>query len=326
MMEKIMNEEMEKALINFFKTLENKVQEIKTEKSLSCWQKTDIITNLISKILIPIVIVCVGWLLHSQIKTMDVETIMTSLAIDILKEPPVKDLENKKLRTWAVEVINNYSKIKLPEETKDLIIQSKPLVSSVPWEPPALSEYNNLFKSCRLRKNKKVIEKLDDYKKQLIDGKERYIKLGEETNIPWFVVGIIHLMETDGNFQVHLHNNDPLSDRTVHFPEGRPLEGDPPFSWEESAVDALKYKKIHEVEEWTIEKVLFQLEAFNGWGYRKYHPNVNTPYLWAGSNLYTRGSYTADGSWDDNQIGYLVGAAVLLKFAVPDEDLGSLQH
>ena len=31
--------------------------------------------------------------------------------------------------------------------------------------------------------------------------------------------------------------------------------------------------------------------GFNGWGYRLYHPNVKTPYLWSYTDKYSKGKY-----------------------------------
>ena len=40
-------------------------------------------------------------------------------------------------------------------------------------------------------------------------------------------------------FDQHLHNGDPLSGRTTHVPPGRPRPASPPFTWEQSAHDAI---------------------------------------------------------------------------------------
>jgi lysozyme family protein len=54
-------------------------------------------------------------------------------------------------------------------------------------------------------------------------------------------------------------------------------------------------KAYHLGNDWSTPAVLHRLEGFNGYGYRKFHPNVPSPYLWSGSNHYTRGKYIADG-------------------------------
>lgn len=120
-------------------------------------------------------------------------------------------------------------------------------------------------------------------------------------------------MESGLDFTCHLHNGDPLSARTVHVPAGRPKSGKPPFTWEESAEDALRMRRIERVESWSLERVLYELERYNGWGYRLYHPYVLSPYLWSFSNHYTSGKYTADGRWSDTAKSRQCGAAVILR-------------
>lgn len=114
-------------------------------------------------------------------------------------------------------------------------------------------------------------------------------------------------------FDRHLHNGDRLTARTVHVPSGRPVEGEPPFTWEESAQDALTMHGINEVEDWTLPRILYELESYNGWGYRLYHVHVKSPYLWSFSNHYTSGKYVADGTWSDTAASRQCGAAVIIR-------------
>jgi hypothetical protein len=120
-------------------------------------------------------------------------------------------------------------------------------------------------------------------------------------------------MEANMSFSTHLHNGDPLTDRTKHVPEGRPKAGKPPFTWEESARDALMLEGLARWKEWTIPGTLYKLEAYNGWGYRDHHPGVLSPYLWSFSNHYARGKYVGDGQWSATAVSRQCGAAVLLK-------------
>ena len=117
----------------------------------------------------------------------------------------------------------------------------------------------------------------------------RYETVGKALGTPWYVVGLIHTMEASGNFGAHLHNGDPLSARTTHVPAGRPKTGTPPFTWEESATDALTMQGFPAWKDWSVPGTLYKLEGYNGWGYHDHHPDVNTPYLWSFSNHYTSG-------------------------------------
>jgi hypothetical protein len=120
-------------------------------------------------------------------------------------------------------------------------------------------------------------------------------------------------LESSLNFTRHLHNGDPLANRTVRVPGGRPRTGTPPFTWEESAIDAISMKKLGARTDWSLAGTLFQLEAYNGWGYRRFHPHVLSPYLWSFSNHYISGKYVADGRWSESAVSQQCGAAVLLR-------------
>lgn len=133
-----------------------------------------------------------------------------------------------------------------------------------------------------------------------------------QSAVPWYFVGLLHLMECNLSFRHHLHNGDPLIKRTTHVPAGRPVAGKPPFTFVDSALDALVYQGLHTATDWSIPKILNRLEAYNGFGYRKYY-NMNSPYLWAGSNLYTKGKYTADGHFDPNAVSTQIGTALILR-------------
>lgn len=141
----------------------------------------------------------------------------------------------------------------------------------------------------------------------------RYDQVSARTNVPWYVVGLIHCLEASFSTTTHLHNGDPLTARTVHVPAGRPKTGSPPFSWEDSAVDALTIEGFAGVGSWSLERIAFQLELYNGWGYRLYHPKVHTPYLWSFTNLYEKGKYRSDGKFDPNLVSDQVGAMALLR-------------
>src|SRR6185503_10373839 len=103
---------------------------------------------------------------------------------------------------------------------------------------------------------------------QIAANRKRYAAAGAPVGTPWYVVGVIHALESSLNFSAHLHNGDPLTARTVQVPAGRPPTGIPPFQWEESAIDALTLEAFPSVKLWTVERIAYQLEAYNGWGYR----------------------------------------------------------
>jgi lysozyme family protein len=119
-------------------------------------------------------------------------------------------------------------------------------------------------------------------------------------------------MEASLNFQTHLHNGDSLTERTLHEPKNRPERGSPPFTWEESAKDALTLEHLDQWHDWSLAGILYRLERYNGFGYRRRHPPVSTPYLWSFSNFYTSGKYVRDGVFSETAVSDQCGAAVLL--------------
>ena len=171
-------------------------------------------------------------------------------------------------------------------------------------------EYQKLWNTMKIRKSKRAIVK--KIAKKLRKYKDRYKRVAKKIGCPWQVVAVIHQMESGARFDRHLHNGDPLTARTKHIPRGRPKKGKPPFTWEESAIDALRFQGFHKVEHWDIPTILYQLEKYNGFGYRKYH-HINTPYLWSCTNHYVMGKYTADGHFDKNAVSKQCGAAPILR-------------
>lgn len=157
---------------------------------------------------------------------------------------------------------------------------------------------------------------------RILDNKVRYRVVSDATGVPWFWIGAVHAMESGVRFSTHLHNGDPLSARTRNVPAGYPRSGRPPFEWTDSAVDALQIKNLQNVPDWTLPRMLYELERFNGWGYRLYHAHVLSPYLWSGSALYRRGKYVSDGRWSETHVSQQVGAACLLyRLAELDESV-----
>ena len=172
-------------------------------------------------------------------------------------------------------------------------------------------EYLRLFQTCRLRPE--ATEQVTAWTCRLADSRVVYSGIGKPLGIPWHVVGIAHYRECSLNFGRHLHNGDPLEARTVHEPKGRPIKGSPPFSFEESATDALRYDRTRAWTDWSLPGTLYKLESYNGFGYRLYHPHVLSPYLWGRSIHYTRGGYLRDGVWSETYVNRQLGSAVLLR-------------
>jgi lysozyme family protein len=160
----------------------------------------------------------------------------------------------------------------------------------------------------------KINEARAQVKDHLIRNKSRYELVSKATGVPWFAIAAIHFMESDCNFSTHLHNGDKLTARTVQVPAGRPVAGNPPFTWEESAIDALGYDHFVGETDWSVEHLLFLWEKYNGFGYRNH--NCLSPYVWAGTTVQTKGRYVADGKFDPESISNRIGCAAMLKVLI----------
>lgn len=177
--------------------------------------------------------------------------------------------------------------------------------------PKLRDEYQRLFDTCGVRTERGA--EVAGLVGRVEPNRNRYAAVGDPLAIPWYVVGVLHLMEASLSFGGHLHNGDPLTDRTRQVPAGRPKSGAPPFSWEESATDALQLKSLHKWTDWSIPGTLYKLEGYNGFGYRARDPEVRTPYLWSFSNHYTRGKFVADREFSPTAVSKQCGAAVMLR-------------
>jgi len=127
--------------------------------------------------------------------------------------------------------------------------------------------------------------------------------------IPWHIIACIHAMECSLNFEKGIHCGQSWKKKTTWVPKGR----GPFSSWEAAAMDALSMKKHSYPDAWTVAKTLDFLEKYNGLGYRKYHPDVNSPYLWSGTNHYEEGKYVSDGKWDKDAVSKQLGTVLILK-------------
>jgi lysozyme family protein len=172
------------------------------------------------------------------------------------------------------------------------------------------SEYARLFSTLEVRED--LSETAGWYLTMMKKARTRYEAVGKDLGVPWFFIAATHGLEASFNFRAHLHNGDyPLTARTRQVPAGRPTVWLPPADWESSAKDALKLLGFANQPDWSLERTLYRLEAYNGFGYRR--RGVATPYLWSYSNHYDRGKFVADGTWNAKARSQQCGAAVMIK-------------
>jgi lysozyme family protein len=157
--------------------------------------------------------------------------------------------------------------------------------------------------------------------RKIIALKASYQQISDATNgVPWYMIGVIDSRE--GGISklghTHLHCGDSLDYYTRHVPAGRPHVGHgPPFTFFESAVDALRMKGFQNIKAWPIERQLFELQPYNGLGY--FYKNIPSPYLWSCTNQYDPpygpgGKYVADGVFSRTTVDSQIGCAPQLWY------------
>lgn len=175
-------------------------------------------------------------------------------------------------------------------------------------------EYRARFDSAQVRPDKLPV--LQAMIPKIQANRRLYDEVQATTKIPWYFVAIIHGLEAGFSADRHIHNGDPLSQRTIHMPAGRPISGEPPFTIGQSFDDFVRMLHYDQWRDWSIAGMLVLWERQNGLGYRK--RSMNSPYIWACTSLYDKGKYTVDGRFDPEAIQNQCGAAAILKVMLQD--------
>lgn len=184
------------------------------------------------------------------------------------------------------------------------------LPAPVPTAPKPATEYDRMWAAMQISPQHQAV--IDRDAAKIMAGKARYETVGQQSGVPWFVIGLIDQMEAGGGCKAHLHNGDPLDERTIHVPAGRPpAPAQPPFTWEQSALDALHLEGFDKIKSWLLATIAGELERYNGMGYHA--KGVPSPYLWSFSNQYTSGKYVKDHVYDPNVVSEQAGAMPILK-------------
>jgi lysozyme family protein/peptidoglycan hydrolase-like protein with peptidoglycan-binding domain len=168
-------------------------------------------------------------------------------------------------------------------------------------------EYADLWQRVEVRSDR--VAAVNQIATRLLGFKSRYQSVSRTTDVPWFVIAVIHNRESDANFATYLGNGEPLNRTTRLVPAGR----GPFASWEAGAIDALAVDHLDKITDWTPERACYAFETFNGFGYRNQHPPVNSPYLWSFSNLYQSGKYVADRQFRPSAVDPQCGTMPIIK-------------
>jgi lysozyme family protein len=154
----------------------------------------------------------------------------------------------------------------------------------------------------------KTTRNFDAAARRLVAAKAHYKAVEKATGVPWGIIAVIHEREASQSWSGSLAQGDPWDKVSVHVPAGRG-----PFpSWEAAAIDALVNCAPHAArwKDWSTGGALTLLEQYNGLGYAR--RGLPSPYVWAGTDQYTKGKYTSDGRFDPEAVDKQLGCAGLL--------------
>ncbi len=168
----------------------------------------------------------------------------------------------------------------------------------------------NALKTANAKRwaNVKLTRNFSSIAKHLVEAKQRYITVQEKTGVPWFIIAVIHEREASQVWGTQLGQGDPLHSVSVHVPKDRG-----PFpTWEAGAVDALAMCKPYAArnKDWSAGGALTLLETYNGLAYA--NQGIPSPYVWSGTNQYTRGKIVRDHGPIEPIIDQQLGCAGLL--------------
>lgn len=192
----------------------------------------------------------------------------------------------------------------------------RPVVAPVDERVP-VTRNEKLWASCEVKPSQ--VFRVDKAIAFFRDHEEKYEEIEglRRGGVPAAVVFCLHGRESTWSFSRHLHEGSSLKGRTRYVPKGRPKKSPrngSVYTFVESAEDALYVLKGLDRVEWgDLDTALHTIEKYNGTGYLRYHPDVNSPYLWAGTNHYVRGKYVADGRFSRTAVDKQLGCAAILK-------------
>jgi lysozyme family protein len=169
--------------------------------------------------------------------------------------------------------------------------------------------YHKLWSSAKILPGKRAAA--EAIARKLMGHRVAYEVVEKKTGVPWFMVGVIQNREASMNFASVLHNGEKIigtGRKTKLVPAGR----GPFATWEEAAIDALTMPphSLHRIVNWTLERILYEIEKYNGWGYLG---KCNSPYLWSWTTEYGGGKYVADHVFSRTAYDSQAGCVAILK-------------
>jgi hypothetical protein len=93
------------------------------EKPKDKWDKAEILAKILGAVLLPVITICIAYILNASIQDRSARVRMIELAVEILKSDPKAATNANYMRGWAVEVLQKNSEVPLPEEASKLLME-----------------------------------------------------------------------------------------------------------------------------------------------------------------------------------------------------------
>ncbi len=176
---------------------------------------------------------------------------------------------------------------------------------------PALkAKYQEMWATTVVTPSK--LNEVHEVATRLVAAKARiaYLAIQNLTNVPWWVIAVIHEREGSQEWWRNIAQGDPWNRISIHIPRGRG-----PFkSFQDAAVDALTKCPpfAGRWTDWSAGGTLVLLEMYNGFGYENIHHEAS-PYIWAATNHEEWGKYVGDKHYDPRVWDQQLGCAAMLK-------------
>jgi lysozyme family protein len=162
-------------------------------------------------------------------------------------------------------------------------------------------EYAQLLSIMTVRPEKKEI--VDHIAVKLLSLKTRWEPISAINGVPIVLMATSFEREAASNFAKNPAQGWSWRTQSSIIPHNGPFP-----TWQAAALEAYHLNGLDKVgrDNWTWELVCFYGEMFNGFGYRDFHAR-HTPYLWAMTNIQTRGKYIEDGKFDESHFDEQIG-------------------
>lgn len=137
---------------------------------------------------------------------------------------------------------------------------------------------------------------------------DRYREVDRQTKVPACFIAGLDERESGADPSRSLGQGDYWNRVSTHVPKGH----GPWASWIAAAIYYVNLDKLNATSApWSWAYACWKGEAWNGFGARG--RGINTGYLWAGTNHYTRGKYIADGVWSSSAVDRQLGIIPIMR-------------